>query len=60
MFEIYKGRRLFGQVWRWRYRAVNGRIMAHSGEPYSSRAACIESLHRFRTLAMTAPEVVFE
>jgi len=30
--------------WRWRFVAPNGRIMADSGEGYSSLAACDEAI----------------
>lgn len=37
--------------WRWRLRASNGRIVADSGEGYSSRAKCRDG---FRAAALLA------
>ncbi len=36
--EIYRSRSLrLSQRWRWRLRAVNGQVIAESGEGYASR-----------------------
>lgn len=44
-FEIYKGRGV--QPWRWRVRARNGKIMACSGEGFTSRRNARESWSKF-------------
>jgi uncharacterized protein YegP (UPF0339 family) len=38
-FEVYVDT---ANQWRWRVRAANGRIIADSGEGYSSRQACVD------------------
>lgn len=32
--EIYRGKKMFRQVWRWRVKAANGNILADSAEAY--------------------------
>lgn len=32
------------QEWRWRLKASNGRILADSGEGYSSQQACLDGI----------------
>jgi uncharacterized protein YegP (UPF0339 family) len=37
VIEIYKGRKLMRQAWRWRAIAANGEILAVSSEAYTNR-----------------------
>jgi uncharacterized protein YegP (UPF0339 family) len=37
--------------WRWRWRARNGRIMADSGEGYSSKRKAMKAVVRFFEMA---------
>lgn len=45
-FDPYKDKK--GE-WRWRYRAVNGRIVAEGGEGYKKRSDCIDGFEAFAT-----------
>jgi uncharacterized protein YegP (UPF0339 family) len=47
-FQVYRERSANGMYgdWRWRARARNGRIVADSGEAYSSRAAASTAVER--------------
>jgi uncharacterized protein YegP (UPF0339 family) len=42
-WEIYKDRR---DEWRWRRRALNGRIVGASTEGYKNRSACVDNAKR--------------
>ena len=44
-------------LWRWRIVASNGRILADSGEGYSSRAACEKGLALVLCHAIDWPRV---
>ncbi len=48
-FEVYreKGNR---KLWRWRFKAANGKIMADSGEGYSSQTAVKRAIDKFMRL----------
>lgn len=46
-FQIYEEEFFKGQ-WRWRLRAANGRIIADSGEAYSSRSGCRRAVNGLR------------
>lgn len=37
MIEVYQDK---SYLWRWRFRAANGRILAESGEGYNNRRDC--------------------
>jgi len=39
--------------WRWRLKAANGRILADSGEGYSSEQECLKDIKRVRSSADT-------
>jgi uncharacterized protein YegP (UPF0339 family) len=44
-FEVYRSQSLDRkQVWRWRARARNGRIIADSAEGYSTRRGAVRGL----------------
>lgn len=47
-FEVYQDKR---KEWRWRLRYRNGRIVADSGEGYSSRRKCVYAVGRLPTIA---------
>lgn len=51
-FELYRGKR---REWRWRLRALNGRIIADSGESYRRRAGAEHGIELVRTLAPVVP-----
>jgi uncharacterized protein YegP (UPF0339 family) len=51
MFKVYRDR---AGEWRWRLRAANGRIVADSGEGYSSRTNAERAVQTFRALVETA------
>jgi uncharacterized protein YegP (UPF0339 family) len=36
--ELYQGRKVLRQAWRWRVVAQNGNKLGHSGEPYTNKA----------------------
>jgi len=39
--DVYKGKQLLRQAWRWRaLNALNGRVMAQGGEAYTNRTDC--------------------
>lgn len=40
-FELYRDSK---QEWRWRLRAINGRIIAESGEAFNDRGNAIDSI----------------
>jgi uncharacterized protein YegP (UPF0339 family) len=43
--DIYQGKRLLRQSWRWRVvNAGNGRVMGHGGEAYTNKADCITAV----------------
>lgn len=44
-FEIYESK-FARSSWHWRLRASNGRIMADSGEAYSTKQGARLSIHR--------------
>lgn len=46
-FHVYKDN---AGEWRWRLKAVNGRIIADSGEGYRDRGDCIHSIELVRSL----------
>ena len=39
--------------WRWRLKAANGRILADSGEGYSSEQECLDDIKRVKASADT-------
>lgn len=41
-FEVYKA----ADGWRWRLRAKNSKIVADSGEAYSSKSNCVRAARR--------------
>jgi len=45
-FQIYKDS---AGEWRWRLKSSNGRILADSGEGYSSEQACKDDIDRVKT-----------
>ncbi len=53
-YDVYQDARGF---WRWRLKAVNGRIIADSAEGYSSRSAVDEAIRWMRGNAPGAPVV---
>jgi uncharacterized protein YegP (UPF0339 family) len=48
MFERYKDG---SNMWRWRFRATNGKIMADSAEGYASKANLMRALDRYIELS---------
>jgi uncharacterized protein YegP (UPF0339 family) len=56
-YEIYKGRKLFRQCWRWRAVAVNGELIATSGEAFFDKGTAVRSLNNFIHLTGLAPPV---
>ncbi len=56
-FELYRGRRglQLRAQWRWRLKAKNGRIIAHSGEGYANRADAMNAINLIRNNAADAP-----
>ena len=44
-FEIYQDAQL---NFRWRFRAINGKILAESGESYNNRANCEHAIVSMR------------
>jgi len=44
--------------WRWRLRAVNGRIVAGSGEGYASKANCENGIQLVKKSANAPVEVL--
>lgn len=44
-FELYRDRK---REWRWRLRAVNGRVLADSGEGYRSRFSARRAISALR------------
>lgn len=44
-FHIYKDS---AGEWRWRLKAVNGRIIADSGEGYSTKQGCLDDVDRVK------------
>lgn len=51
-FDVYQGRDNF---WRWRLVAGNGKIIADSGEGYSSEYNAVRAAKRTKELAPSAP-----
>ena len=43
--------------WRWRLKARNGRIVADSGEAYTSRKRCIAAADRLRDPKMAVAPI---
>ena len=52
--ELYQGR---DGLWRWRFRAGNGEIIADSGEGYTGKRACNRAVRLIQENAASA-EVV--
>jgi uncharacterized protein len=50
-FEVFKDR---ANEWRWRLRAVNGRVIADSGEGYKQRARCLGGIAAVQRIAADA------
>lgn len=50
-FTVYEGR----DGWRWQLKAANGKIIADSGEAYSSEYNAVRAAKRTKELAPTAP-----
>jgi len=46
-FQIYEDK---ASLWRWRFVADNGRVMADSGEGYDSRGNVSQAVSRFKQL----------
>jgi uncharacterized protein YegP (UPF0339 family) len=44
-FHIYKD---YKGEWRWRLKAANGRVLADSGESYTTKQACHEGVELVR------------
>lgn len=45
--EVYRSSRLGGKTeWRWRLRALNGRIIATGAEGYAKRSYCVRMANR--------------
>lgn len=42
--------------WRWRFKAPNGKIMADSGEGYTTLASCNEAIDVIKREAADAPK----
>jgi len=55
-YELYRDASVH-RDWRWRLRAANGRIVADSGEGYTSRRAAVNAYNR---LARVAGEAMSE
>lgn len=53
-FVVYKDRK---SEWRWRLKAKNGRIVADSGEGYTTRWRAVKAAYRVQVIAMMAPKV---
>lgn len=53
-FKVYKDR---AGGWRWRLLARNGKIIADSGEAYTSKAGCKRAIARLIELAQAGTEV---
>lgn len=51
-FEVYSGR---DNLWRWRFFAANGKIIADSGESYASEYNAVRAAKRTKELAPIAP-----
>ena len=52
-FEIYQDASGLG-FWRWRLLAGNGKIIADSGEGYSSKTNCKRAVDRVKEIAVDA------
>ena len=56
-FHIYKAK----DGWRWRLRARNGRIVADSGQAYSTPTACLNAAENMRwKMIVKMPTIVWE
>lgn len=53
-FEIYPTFSIF-QSWRWRLKSPNGKILADSGEGYSTKAGCRRAISRIATAFQDGP-----
>ena len=42
--EMYRGRKLLRQVWRWRARSGNGRIIATGAEAYTNKSDALAAV----------------
>jgi uncharacterized protein YegP (UPF0339 family) len=51
-FEIWEAR----DGWRWRFLAKNGKLIAESGEAYSSRSGAVRARNRFELLVLLQSE----
>lgn len=49
-FKIYKA----GDGWRWQFKAANGRLIAESGEAYTSRSGATKALRRMIELILNS------
>ena len=54
-YEFYRYRDSASE-WRWRFKAPNGKIMADSGEGYSSLASCDAAIAVIKREAADAPK----
>jgi len=50
-FEVYKDKT---KKWRWRLNAENGRIVADSGQGYSTKQSCLAAVKRVKTNSKSA------
>lgn len=51
-FHIYKDDK--GE-WRWRLKAANGKILADSGEGYSTKQSCTEAIDLVKSTNASTP-----
>ena len=51
-FHIYKDDK--GE-WRWRLKAINGKILADSGEGYSTKQACKDGIDLVKSTTANTP-----
>lgn len=56
-FQIYQDK---AGEWRWRLLASNGNIVADSGEGYTTKVACLDTIDRIKTASVSAEVVETE
>lgn len=54
VLELYQQKGLALQRWRWRLIAKNGRVVADSGEAYTTKRGVLRAVERLRVLAPNA------
>ena len=52
-FIVYKSTK--DGMWRWRFTAINGKIIAVSSEGYTHKRSCLNALHLVKHEALGAP-----